>query len=159
MNTAIQEIVERIHGQVIDLDTTVHRLLRSWAVVKENTEEQAVYLDSVALNLHSFYSGLERLFELIARTVDQVIPEGESWRREILSQMASDLPQVRPAVVGLENAKRLDEFRRFRHLVRNVYASELIPERMTTMLTDLPDLWNSLRTELLAFAEFLEQAA
>jgi len=30
----------------------------------------ALYLDSAALNLHGFYSGLERLFELIARHVD-----------------------------------------------------------------------------------------
>lgn len=29
--------------------------------------DQDIYLDSVALNLHGFYSGLERLFELVAR--------------------------------------------------------------------------------------------
>lgn len=159
MNIVLQEIAERIRGEADDLDTTTHKLQRSWTVVQRGTEEQDVYLDSVALNLHSFYSGLERLFELIARAVDQMAPSGESWHRELLSQMARDVPHVRPAVISSENAQRLDEFRRFRHLVRNVYASELIPERMVNMLKDLPDLWNSLRIELLAFAEFLEQAA
>ena len=86
-------------------------------------------------------------------------PSSENWHRELLAQMQRDVPEVRPAVISSENARRLDEFRRFRHLVRNVYASELIPERMAPMLADLPALWNSLSAELLAFVEFLEQAA
>jgi len=44
----------------------------------------ALYLDSAALNLHGFYSGLERLFELIARHVDGAIPSGETWHRDLL---------------------------------------------------------------------------
>ena len=32
--------------------------------------DQDAYLNSVALNLHSFYSGLERIFELIAQELD-----------------------------------------------------------------------------------------
>lgn len=32
------------------------------------------YLDGVALNLHGFYSGLERIFELVATRVDNTKP-------------------------------------------------------------------------------------
>ena len=32
------------------------------------------YWDGVALNLHNFYSGIERIFEDIARTVDDSVP-------------------------------------------------------------------------------------
>jgi hypothetical protein len=72
---------------------------------------------------------------------------------------ALDRPGLRPAVINSSGAGRLDEFRRFRHLVRNVYAADLIPGRMAGMLADLPGLWTDLRTELLAFADFLDQSS
>jgi hypothetical protein len=61
---------------------------------------------------------VERLFELIARHVDRVLPSGDTWHRDLLYQMAGDLPEARPAVVSQETAQALDEYRRFRHVVR-----------------------------------------
>ena len=54
-------------------------------------------------------------------------------------------------------ARDLDQFRRFRHLVRNVYTSNLQPKRMTGMLQILPELRPRLRVELLAFADLLDR--
>jgi hypothetical protein len=51
-----EELVERIRGEVPDLERVVQRALRAWSQVQRTSGEQA-YLDSVALNLHSFYSG------------------------------------------------------------------------------------------------------
>lgn len=117
---------------------------------------ESAYLDSVALNLHAFYSGLERLFELIARHVDGALPSGEAWHRDLLQQMAQDMARVRPAVLRQDSALTLDEFRRFRHLVRSVYTMSLLPEKMTGLMLALSTLWPALRAELLAFADFLE---
>lgn len=50
----------------------------------------------------------------------------------------------------------LDEFRRFRHLVRNMYTMSLAPQKMAGLMSALPELWPTLRAELLAFADFLE---
>lgn len=47
----------------------------------------------------------------------------------------------------------------FRHLVRNVYTFHLVPEKMKPLVADLPGLWDQLRAELLAFADFLEALA
>jgi hypothetical protein len=102
---------------------------------------------------------MELSFELIVRAVDQAMPSSETWHRELLEQVSHDIPGLRPAIINVENSRRLEEFRRFRHLVRNVYAADLIPGRMASMLADLPGLWSDLRTELLAFADFLEQSS
>ncbi|WP_397548013.1 hypothetical protein ABUL39_07185 [Rhodothermus marinus] len=75
----------------------------------------------MALNLHGFYSSVERLFVLIARNVDERVHTGQTWHRDLLRWMAEDVPEMRPAVIGQTTAHTLDEFRRFRHLVRNVY--------------------------------------
>jgi hypothetical protein len=154
-----EEIVERIRGETPDLGLLVQKALRVWTLAQQSKGEQEVYLDSVALNIHGFYSGLERLFELIARRVDQVIPGGETWHRDLLHKMAEEVPGLRPAVISAEIIPPLDELHRFRHLVRNVYAFNLVPDKMKKLMLDLPGLWSQLKAELLAFAEFLSELA
>ena len=55
MNLSNKEIAECIRGEVSGLGTIIERALRSWAKAQRMSEEQAIYLDSVALNLHGFY--------------------------------------------------------------------------------------------------------
>jgi len=160
VNTVYRELAERIQGQVPDLERLVQRVLHAWEGGQRSPDQQDVYLDSVALNLHGFYSGVERLFELIARHVDRDLDlaTGETWHQDLLQRMTKDI-QERPALIGGESASTLDELRRFRHLVRNVYTFNLVPEKMDPLVSSLPELWPRLRAELLAFADFLEDVA
>jgi hypothetical protein len=151
-----QSLIGRIHSEVLDLEQVIERAGQAWLFAQEASEEQYAYLDSVALNLHSFYSGLERIFELIARQVDQNLPDSETWHRDLLQQMAEDLTDLRPGVISPESAAVVDEFRRFRHLVRNVYTINLVPAKMEGLMEALPELWPRLRAELLAFADYLD---
>jgi hypothetical protein len=134
MNAVYAQLIKRIRGEVDDLD-------------------------SVALKLHSFYSGLEGLFELIARNLDQTKPGGEMWHRDLLTQMSLEFPDARPAVISPDNASKLIEFLRSRHLVRNIYAANLSPGKMAGLVDSLPELWHSLRPELPAFVELLDQSS
>lgn len=133
-----------------ELGSFLHRSSRS---------ERSAFVGFVALNLHGFYSGWERLFELIARHVDGVAPSGDTWHRDLLHRMATDQPDVRPAVLGPASVKDLDELRRFRHLVRNLYTFNYDPEKLGTLLQALPRIWETARAELLAFAGFLDDLA
>jgi len=159
MRSPFQEIADRIRSEIKDLERLVQKAEQTWIHIHTLPEDQDVYLDSVALNLHGFYSGLERLFELVARHVDQYLPKGEYWHRELLLQIAQDLPGIRPAVISSESVSSLDEVRRFRHLVRNVYTFNLDPEKMESLVTSLPDLFPQIKAELLSFADFLEELA
>lgn len=142
MNRLYEELIDRIRGETPEIDRLVQRSLLAWTRAQRSTSEQEIYLDSVALNLHGFYSGVERLFELIARHVDQSSPVGEMWHRDLLQQMAQEMANVRPAVISREKASSLDELRRFRHLVRNVYTFNLLPDKMKALISDLPGLWS-----------------
>jgi hypothetical protein len=149
-------IAARIRGELDDLDRAQAKAQRAWREAVGRPNEQDMFLDSVALNLHGFYSGLESLFDQIATHIDQEKPGSETWHRELLLQMTEDREDIRPAVIRNETATALDEFRRFRHVVRNVYAVNLLPDRIEGLLQALPPLWAQLRLELTAFAEFLE---
>jgi hypothetical protein len=157
MNVRALEIAERIRGEVEDLDRIVERSQRVWLRAAQASPDQDMYIDSVALNLHSFYSGIERLLELIARHIDRTVPTSETWHRDLLEQMAQNYIEIRPAVISQSSVLGLDEFRRFRHLVRNVYATNLVPEKIARLISKLDSLWTQTRVELLAFAEFLEE--
>ena len=77
--------------------------LKVWEDSKKSSDELEVYMDSVTLNLHGIYSGIERIFELIARRVDQNMPAGDLWHRKLLKQMSQDKRDIRPSVIGSES--------------------------------------------------------
>jgi hypothetical protein len=141
------------------LERVVGRAERGIAAAWARPEEQDLYLDSAALNLHDFYAGLERIFRQIATTVDQSIPSGPEWHRELLRQMNISLPQMRPQVISEETIKAIDEYLRFRHVVQNVYSFEFEPERIDYLVQRLRPTFEQLRVELLAFADFLDSLA
>ena len=113
---------QRIRMEIEEINRTVSAVERHWKRAKESDIDKDAFLNSVALNLHSFYNGIERTMELIALELDSGTLGGDSWHTELLRQMVIDIPSVRPAVLSSETAEQLDEYRKFRHLVRNIYA-------------------------------------
>ena len=140
MIPAYQLLVQRIQDDLEELERSVRRAERAWQAAGRVQSDQDMYIDSAALNLHSFYVGLERLFELTAHQLDGSLPKGEAWHRDLLRQMTIDLTGIRPPMISVETANRLDEYRRFRHVVRNVYAEYLEPERIGKLVDNLSGL-------------------
>jgi hypothetical protein len=147
----------RILAELEELDRTETAVRRHWKSGLSAAQDQDAYINSVALNLHSFYSGLERIFELIAVEIDGGKLSGGDWHVELLRQMTLNLPGVRPAVLRKPSAEQLDELRRFRHRVRNIYAANLQPQRMGAVVETLPDLWGDVRRQLEVFAAYLDE--
>ncbi len=75
----------------------------------------------------------------------------------LLQQMMDEVPRVRPAVISTETGRRLNEFRGFRHIVRNVYAFKLDAEKMEKLVLSAQDVFRQLNSELTAFIAFLER--
>lgn len=116
-----------------------------------------VYFEALALNLHSFYLGVERIFEDIARTIDQGIPTGSDWHRLLLQQMASDMPPDRPTIINDTTYECLDEFRRFRHVVRHGYTTHLKIKSVKELAKGLPECFTAVQQDLHNFIQFLQQ--
>lgn len=114
------------------------------------------YVDSVALNLHGFYSGLERIFSLISETIDGNLPGGENWHILLLKLMTEEIPGIRPAVISENSAVGLNEYRGFRHVVRNVYSYRFDPEKVEKLVINAPFIYLQLEKEITAFSDFLD---
>jgi len=147
----------RIRKELDDLERLVSRANRALETAQKNPQDTDLYIDSASLNLHDVYSGFERVFKQIAATVDGNVPSSLEWHRELLEQMGLDLPKIRPPVLTSASIERLDEYLRFRHIVRNVYTFSFDPERVGGLVKELGTVFGQIRQELLAFANFLEK--
>ncbi len=147
----------RIRQELKELEQVTLRAERAIAAAKRQTADQDLYIDSAALSLHDFYSGLERIFHYIASSVDASVPAGHEWHRELLRQMSLDIPKLRPVVLSQENVDTLSEYLAFRHVVRNVYAFQFDPVRVERLVSGLPTVISKVKASLDSFASFLEQ--
>lgn len=155
MSVAVyRALLARFEGELCDLDSLAQRIKRAWTFAQISSEEQDMFLDSVALGLHGFYSGLESLFLQVARHLDDDVPQGDGWHAKLINQMHIE-KDVRPAMIVLSDVEFLDELRRFRHLVRNVYAYNLLPDRIEPLVVRIDEQWPHLRSEIVAFSEFI----
>lgn len=145
-------------GQIL-LDVETVTLRASQLLKKAQQSGDDGYLDGVALNLHSFYAGIESCFEDIARTVDNAMPSGGNWHQELMRQMAAEMKDLRPAVISRETRDCLDEFRAFRHLVRNIYTFNLKPDRLIELAASVENCLNLVQEDLDGFVDFLNTAA
>ncbi|HBY94675.1 MAG: hypothetical protein M5U01_01930 [Ardenticatenaceae bacterium] len=147
----------RIRQALADVERVVNRAEELLAKARRTGDDG--YMDGVALNLHGFYAGVERIFEDIARGLGEGVPMGPDWHRELLLQMSAEIDEVRPAVTRRETRYCLEEYRGFRHVVRNVYTFNLRPTRLQELTVELRACYEAVADDLEAFAGFLERLA
>jgi hypothetical protein len=154
-------LAQRIQQEMEEIALIVETTRRHWQKEQAATDPdvKAAFRNSAALNMHGFYAGLERIFELIATEIDDHSPRGEIWHRESLRQMALEMGELRPVVLRPETAVQLDEYRRFRHLVRNNYTTHLDEDRLAPLAEDITTVWSSVRDDLENFIAFLDTLA
>ena len=154
MNKAGAILASRILVELNEISFLVERATQGWERAKNKNDDY--YLDGVALNLHGFYSGLERIFERIAATIDSVVPSGANWHQELSDQISIEVPDIRPPVLSAEIKEKLESYRGFRHVVRNVYTYHLNPDKMEKLIAELPEIYAEIDSELKGFAKFLQ---
>lgn len=155
MNPKAVILAARIDTELSELKLVVDRTMQAWD--KATKQDDDFYLDSVALNLHAFYSGLERIFEKLASTLDRAVPSAANWHQELLTQMQTEIPSIRPAVISAQLKESLEEYRGFRHVVRNVYTYHLKPEKLKMLVGNLEGTFMLASEELTVFGEYLKR--
>jgi hypothetical protein len=141
----------RITKELQELEQVVGRCLDIWHQSEASGDDR--YIDGVALNLQSFYTGIERIFELVVAEFDQDHPTGPNWHQELLRLVATEVPRLRPALLSDTTRNTLDRYRGFRHVVRNIYSFNLDREQILPLVRDLRYIFETARSDLTRFAE------
>ena len=100
-----RELIERIVDERAKIEKTVEeiriRLRKMESASAEDMEDLKVL---VAMRLALFYTGLENIFQRIAREIDTDEPQGKEWHKDLLVQMGESRPS-RPPVISEETVK------------------------------------------------------
>lgn len=154
-----QVLSQRIAVELAQVARAADKARQAFESGKHGGRDETFFYDSTALNLHGFYNGVERIFEAIAHDIDQAPPGGAAWHRDLLAQMEWELPGVRPRVIRAETRAALEEYLRFRHLVRNLYTWDFIPNKLEELTSHLAQTVMDLQTDLESFRQFLASAS
>ncbi|MEB3338636.1 MAG: hypothetical protein VKJ46_14300 [Leptolyngbyaceae bacterium] len=154
MKEPLSRLGKRIITELDEIERSLERALDGWTRFQQSSDD--LYLDSTALNLHSVYNGIEKLFDMIATTVDTNRPQGSEWHQALLQQMAIEIPGIRPAVISEISCDGLDKYRKFRHVVRHIYAFHFDAAQLQQLVEAAPYLLAEVKAELIAFADFLQ---
>ena len=129
----------KIAEELIKLEELVNRVNRLLLLIQQN--DDPIYLDGLmsglALYVQNFYTGVERVFALIAKQIDGVTPSSADWHIQLLGQLLVPVPNIRPAVISQHTYEQLNEFRGFRHVSRNLYAYDLDHQRIIDLANKL----------------------
>lgn len=137
------------------VETIVDRL--EMLKVKYETEDYSAYIESIALNLQSFYEGIETVFEKVIDLTGEEKPAGSGWHIELIERMTLPIKRLRPEVISFKTAQSIDTFRAFRHRIRHLYGFMVIPENVITIAEEARNVYEDLRNDLVKFMEFAEE--
>jgi predicted nucleotidyltransferase len=154
----IEELAHKIENELAQLRRVEAEVAYGRERLQLNPIDARIYYNSLALKLHDFYNGCERIFKMVASELDQVRPTGEEWHKELLRQAAQEPKGEggRPAVISAPLYAALEEFLRFRHVVRNLYSDQFDPPKMDRLLDKYPGVSSQVQAEVAQFVAWLD---
>jgi hypothetical protein len=149
-----KKLSKRIEIELNEIEKLINRIDIGLKKAKQSSDDY--YIDSVALNLHGLYSSIEKIFIIIAENIDNELPDGKDWHIKLIEQMIKEVKNTRPAIISKELAGKLDEYRGFRHIVRNVYSYNFKAEKIDKLVVNVRPIFHELKIYINAFNEFLK---
>lgn len=113
-------------------------------------------LRAIGSIFHDFYTAVENMFKIVAKNIDGFMPSGAEWHLELLEQMSMPIEGERPAFINTDTKLLLNEFRGFRHIFRNIYGFNLMPERIARLLDIFPEAVDNLKKDVGKFINEME---
>lgn len=113
----------------------------------EAREPDLVELSALATVLHSFYGGIENIFTTIGKKIDDRIPTGTKWHKDLLTQMSRSTDS-REAIINDQQSASLIGYLSFRHFFRNSYAYQLDWDQMRPLVESIAETWEELKAPL-----------
>ncbi|MBI5402157.1 MAG: hypothetical protein HY959_02040 [Ignavibacteriae bacterium] len=148
----------QIEEELAELTGVVNKIERMYDIVKQGkAEDLSVYTDSLALNLHGFYSGIEKILETIVEKTGEGRPAGGKWHRELLQQVTFPVEGIRPPVLSSDTRKSLEGYLDFRHRVRNIYAYNIDFDKMELLIKQVRTTFDIFNSDMSNFLVFLTE--
>ena len=104
----MQELAADIALELERLRHLEGQIQRVMVEIQNDPTRADLFYESLALKLHNFYTGCERIFRLVATDLNGGLPGGQDWHRRLLERMSTER-DGRPAVIRRETALGLNK--------------------------------------------------
>lgn len=142
-------IKEKITLEISKIDTLVEKssiLLDKCKIA----EPDFVELNAIGSILHSYYSGIESVFNLIYKASYGKALVGNMWHSDLFADMF-EKTEKHEQVLSQELFVPLKEYLGFRHVFRHAYSYELDWNRLQPLFSSLAENWNKVKIDLSKF--------
>lgn len=139
-----------VKEQIIFKINEIDKLFSEYELIFKKLEtEKPDLFDMTILGsvLHSFYNGIENIFEIIAKNIDGIVPQGNKSHQELLHQMASE-NNNRIEIIDEDLYMKLREYATFRHFYRHAYSFQLDWDKMKNLVDSVNEVWCELKHKL-----------
>ncbi len=153
--TELASDIEAELARLKQLESDIEHVLGE---LRADPAHAGLFRENLAFKLHNFYTGVERIFQIVASEVNGALPSGYDWHKRLLERMAQER-EGRPPLVSAETAALLDSYLAFRHVVRNIYGFELEPDRIDQLVAHYPEVWRRVEADLSGFVKWLRALA
>jgi len=151
----LPDLISEIREEISLLESLVLDVGETERGMPGSPKKKRIYEESLALKLHNFYTGCERIFQKIADDINGGRPHSLDWHRRLLKSMSLEIENIRPPVISRETERALEEYLAFRHVVRNIYGFEIESERLKRLIERLSMTFKNLRKDVRGFLDFL----
>ena len=156
---------EAIHNLVTTLDSelqALHHLAADIATVQREIQHNRAHpwrsYEKMALKLHNFYAGCERIFGAVVAELNGGLPQERDWPRRLLDKMGTTR-EYRPALLAAETAHELRDFLAFCHEMRNIHGFQLNVTRVDYLVACYPAVWQHVEADVTQFMAWLAPLA
>ena len=150
-----KRLTQRINDELKKIESAVGGIAKALEDIEVLPIAARPYIqESIAKKLVDVYNGMENIFKRVAREVDMHLPTGDSWHKNLLTQMTAQRPE-RPPVISEQTFLRLETLLRFRHKFNNIYGEELVYEEIAPHAKSIDKLFASVSEDLSIFTDFL----
>ncbi len=110
-------------------------------------EPDFVELNAIGSILHSYYCGIESIFNMIYKSIYAKTLSGNTWHSDLLADMFEKTDKHNP-ILPQKLFQPLKEYLGFRHVFRHAYGYELNWERLKPLFSILTENWNEVKDNL-----------
>lgn len=159
MNKDLRSIEEKWNNQKEYLQQQYNHYQRLENRLEDSSlteDEKWDYTVLFSTVLADTYSGFERVFEEIAKRIDDFGRSDKGWHKELLELMTEETDN-RDAIISEEKDQVVRKLLRFRHMSRKRYPGEVNWRELKVAISEFEEYFHAVYEDLESFVENLEE--